>query len=149
MSLRSGQPRGLLQLPPLRAPGAVGRGPPGSGPPGCGDAGPGGPDHPGAHALPDAGTSPGAPSGGLPAPDRARPGGTTLAPSAKPLVLGLVAAAVVVLVIAAGGFAVRRLTATDKKKAPPGTAANPAAPAFDSLEEVVLQLQGFVERHAG
>ena len=98
---------------------------------------------------PDAGTSPGAPSGGLPGPGRARPGGTTLAPGAKPLVLGLVAAAVVVLAIAAGGFAVRRLTATDKKKAPPGTAANPATPAFDSLEEVVLQLQGFVERARG
>lgn len=111
--------------------------------------GPASPATPGpAQSSPGAG-APRSPSATPPPPRRAEPGRAALAPSAKPLVLGLVAAGVVVLVVAIGAFAVRRLTATDKKKAPPGTAANPAAPAFDSLEAVVLQLQGFVERARG
>ena len=82
-------------------------------------------------------------------PARPGSGGTTRAPSAKPIVVGVVGALAVVLALVIGAVAVRSLTAPDKKKAPAGTAANPTAASFDSLEQVVVQLQGFVERARG
>ena len=154
LPLRSGQPCGVLQLSPLRTPGPGRRATPDRLRHRCRDtrrsaSGPGVACDARAGAVIAGCGRPRSPSATPPPPRRAEPGRAALAPSAKPLVLGLVAAGVVVLVVAIGAFAVRRLTATDKKKAPPGTAANPAAPAFDSLEAVVLQLQGFVERARG
>ena len=85
-----------------------------------------------------------------PPPVPARPGGTAPAAGAKQVVVGLVVALAVVGAVVGGAVAVRSMTAPDKKKnARAGTAANPATPAYDSLDKVVLQLQSFVERARG
>ena len=83
-------------------------------------------------------------------PGPPRSGGTAPKPGAMPVVVGLVGALAVVGAIVIGAVAVRSLTKPGaKKKAAPGTAANPAKASFDTLDEIVVQLQSFVERARG
>jgi hypothetical protein len=63
-------------------------------------------------------------------------------------VVGIIGAVVVIGVFVVGVLGVRSLT-KKKTEAPAGTAANPRPAAFASVEEVVGQLQGFVERARG
>jgi hypothetical protein len=56
---------------------------------------------------------------------------------------------VLVLALVAGAVGLRSLLRRDTRPAPAGTTANPTPASFDSLDEVVGQLQGYVERARG
>jgi hypothetical protein len=67
----------------------------------------------------------------------------------RPLIIGLAGVGVVIIALVAGAFALRSVLAPDEKPAPAGTAANPTPADYDDLNEVVHQLQAYVERARG
>jgi hypothetical protein len=67
----------------------------------------------------------------------------------RSLIVGLAGVAVVVVALVAGAFVLREVLAPEDKPAPAGTAANPTPADYDDLNEVVQQLQAYVERARG
>ena len=86
------------------------------------------------------------PLDGVESPVRAR-GRVDLDPATKRLLIGL-AGVLVLGALVLGAVALRSLT-KGKPDAPAGTAANPRPAAVDTVEQVVGQLEDFVERARG